>query len=685
VAPHLVAWLPLLAVPFDAEVEATAEANEVAERYRRVRTQEAVADLLEAYIANPLAMVVEDAADMDDASAELLATVLGRIGAQHWLAVVTRTRDTRGLHRGRGYRADVVELEPLSSSVATELAKKLAETTPVPQHLISEMVARAGGNPLFLSELVAGVEAGAMPHTVEGIVAARIDGLAPKDRQTLRYLSVLGERFDDSLLSEILSDLDVSSDDEGLWGRLAGYVSKDEHHFAFVNPLVRQVAYEGLSFGWRREIHSRVANALEKRDGDAVALHLLRAERWEEAWSAAQRAGDRARTAGANAVAAELYGLGLEAADHIDPPPTDLVEVAQRAGMSWGRVGVPERALEAYSVAIAASTDAAERLLLAARRAGIHENAGRFPQALGLYARAISEAENLEEPGARHRTLAVLHAGYASTRHRQGRHQEAIEHATKAATHAEAVDDRETLAYLYHLLDRIHTALGNRKEALSYRDAALPIFAEVGDLAAQGTVLHDLAADAHRSGRPEEATWLYERAIDARTRAGDVVRAAASVNALGEVELALGMVDDAHPRFAEALRTWRGARSPEGIAVATTNLGTLELARNHPADALVWLEEAEQTAHEIGAERLLASAWLHQAQAYLRMDRWVEAWDHATRVLDIAADASQQAAARKLRASALSATGGKDRAEQELAQAVILGDSGAELDAATNQ
>lgn len=673
-ASHLLPWLPLLAVPFDADVEATAQAGEVAERYRRVRTHQVVADLLEAYIARPAAMVIEDAADMDDASAELLAAILGRIGTQPWLAVVTRTGDTGGLHRGRGYRAELVELEPLPETVATELARKLAETTPVPQHLITEMVARSGGNPLFLSELVAGVEGETMPHTVEGIVAARIDSLAPKDRQTLRYLSVLGERFDGSLVTEILSDLGVSPDDEALWDRLAGHVRRDEHRFAFVNPLVRQVAYEGLSFSWRRKIHSRVADALERRDGDAVALHLLRAERWEEAWEAAQRAGDRARTTGANAVAAELYGLALEAAHHIDPTPAGVVEVAARAGMSWGRVGIPERALEAYGVAIAAATDEAERLLLAAHRAGIHENAGRFPQALGLYARAISEAAQLEEPDARHRTLAVLHTGYASTRNRQGRREEAIENAQVAVTHAEAVGDRETLAYLYHLLDRIHTAAGNREEALAYRDAALPIFAELGDLAAQGTVRHDLAADAHRSGRLEEATWLYEQAIDARIRAGDVVRAAASVNALGEVELALGMIDEAEPHFSEALRTWRGARSPEGIVVAATNLGALELARQDPTAALTWLEEAEHTAEEIGAEHLLPAARLHQAEAYLRLDRWVEAWDHATRALDYTSDASQQATARKLRADALSATGGKDRAGHELAQAALLED-----------
>lgn len=671
-APRLRPWLPLAAVPFDATVPATPEASEVAERYRRVRTQQVVADLLEAVVDRPTVFVIEDATDMDDASAELLAEVLGRIRSQPWLAIVTRTLETDGLHRGRGYEAQLITLDPLPEESATELAMKLAETAPVPQHLLAEMVSRSGGNPLFLSELIAGVDGEAMPHTVEGIVAARIDGLAPRDRQVLRYLSVLGERFDETLLAETLADLGVSPENEELWSRLANFVRRDGKRFSFVNPLVRQVAYEGLRFSRRREIHSRVADVLQRRHGDAVAVHLLRAERWKEAWDAARDAAERARRAGANAVAAQLYDLALEAARHIDPPEADVVGVAERAGMSWGRAGVPARALEAYGVAMSASTDKADRLLLAARRAEIHENAGRFPQALGLYARAISEAEQLEDEAAGIRLLGVLHAGYASTRHRQGRLEEAIEHAELGVGYAETAGDRETLANLYHLLDRTHTAAGNREQALAYRDRALPIFAELGDLAAQGTVLHDLAADAHRGGRLEEATWLYERAIDARTRAGDVVRAAASINALGEVELALGLLDGAHRCFTDALRTWRGARSPEGIVVAATNLASLELARSDPIAALGWLEEAEHRAAEIGAESLLPTVRLLQAEAYLGLERWVEAWDSATQALENAGEDAQRATARYLRARALSATGGEKRAEAELTRAAAL-------------
>jgi class 3 adenylate cyclase/tetratricopeptide (TPR) repeat protein len=668
--PGVLLWLPLIADAVDAVVEDTADAKEVAVRYRRERTRQAAADLVQAAARRPTVIAIEDTSVMDDASAELIAALLTRVEDLPWLVVITRTADTTGLHRGRGYDATLLHLDPLSADDATELALRLAESTPVPRHLIPEMVERAGGNPLFLRELISAADTD-MPQTIEGIVAARIDALAPADRQALRFLSVLGERFDAKLVDAALSDLGVEVDDQSLWQRLAAFVLIEERQITFTNPLLRQVAYEGLTFDWRRRIHSRVADALAGTAIDKRPIHLVKAERWEEAWREATAAADRARSTGANAVAAELYDLALEAARHCQPPNEDLWRVAAEASACWARVGIPERALEDLAVAIANAPTENDRLILAAQRAETHAEAGRFSQALSLYTRAMTEAERLPEPH-RSRLLGILHAGQASVRQSQGKLDEAVHHARIALEFSEAAGDEPTLAHVHHLLDRLHTARGERKEALRHRDAALPLYAALGDLPAQGTVLHDLAADAHANGRLEEAAWLFDRAVDARTRAGDVVRAAASINALGEVQLAMRRVDEAESRFSEALRTWRGARSPEGIAVASANLANVYLARDDPASALGRLEEAERRAVEIGADHLLPVILVRQAQAFIRLQRWVEAWDAATRALTHPSDVELLATAHELRAMALAATGSEERAQRELSESRSL-------------
>lgn len=670
-ALHLLPWLPLIAVVVDAEVAETDESSDVDPRFRRVKAQQVVADLMEALGRAPTVVSIEDAEHMDDASAELISELLGRIDDRPWLVLISRAPGNEGLHHRRGYQATVVDLVPLDHAQASELARRLAEKSPVPPHLLPEIVNRAAGNPLFLVEMLA--HAGAeTPHSVEDIVAVRIDALAPSDRGALRHLAVLGERFDLGLVASVLGDRGVPPDDDDLWRRLSGFVEVVEWEVAFTNPLVRQVAYDGLPYRTRRELHGRVADALGPARRDQLPLHLVEAERWHEAWQAARQAADRARDAAANAVAGELYELALKAANHVDEiEDHEVKRVAEDAARVWARAGMGDRALEAVRVAIARATDPIERLELEALRASVHEDAGRYPQALRLFATSLTRLDDIDAPGG-DRARAALHAGYASTRLRQGRYDEAEQHAEAAVSSAEKAGDRRLQARGLHLLDRVHAASGDFERAQHYRDAALPIFAELGDLAAQGTALHDLAADAHRSGRLAEAVWLYQRAADSRSRAGDVVGAAATTNSLGEVERALGLLDSAEQRFTEALRAWRGARSPQGVAQATVNLGELRMAQGRVEEARELLEEGERLALDLGLEDILARGQVALAGAYEMVGRHVEAWERASEVLQRTTIPSLASHARSIRAEALEATGSRERASNERELAISL-------------
>jgi tetratricopeptide (TPR) repeat protein len=671
VAPGLARWLPLIAGPVGATVAPTPEAADISTAYRRSRTQQVVGDLLAALPARPSVLVVDDADEMDDASAELIATLLARVvPTKPWLAIVARSDSTRGLHMGRRYEAEVLRLEALDLRASSELAAQLAEHTPVPAHLLPELIERAGGSPLFLAELVTAQPETSeqLPQSIEAIVAARIDALAPEDRRALRYLSVLGDRFDAAMVDVVLAPLGVDSTQHERWLRLERFVSRSGDRFAFRNGLARQVAYEGLSFQRRRELHGRVADALVGSTdirAAQVPLHLTQAERWDQAWLAAVEAAEEARRDGANAVAGELYDMALVSARHLGLPKREVVEAARRAGEVWEQAGLFERALAAYRLAAVTADNVADRLMLLLRRARVHESAGRHTQALQLCGRVLTQAQTISAGPARQRCLAWAHIGYASARLGQGRPAECVEHARRALP--AAGKEREALAQAYHLLDRAHAALGEHEVALGYRDQALPIFAALGDLAAQGTVLHDLGADAHRAGRGEEALWLYERSHEVHTRAGDVVRAAVSANAIGEVLVALDRPGEARERFAEALRIWRGARAPDGVALASRNLGVVALRGGDTTEACRRLEEASGVIARHGLDSLRVLTWLPLAEALLTTGRFVEAWEAATWVVDcgVDLDPDDAATAHRVRGEALLRTGGEARARRE--------------------
>ena len=672
-APDLEPWLPLLAVPVGAQVAPTATASDIADRYRRTRTHAVVCDLLAALPVRPMVWVIEDAHNMDDASAELIAAVLDRVVATRpWAVLVARRPADRGLGSDRGYRALDVPVAPLDAATSLRLAHALAERTPLPVHLLPELVARADGNPLFLAELVAAQAetTDELPRSIEAMLAARIDALAPVDRRALRQLSVLGDRFSRVLVDAVFGPSDMPA---ARLARLDQFVRAEGDRYAFRSALVRQVAYEGLSFTVRRRLHGQVADALtgssDLRAGQ-LPVHLARAERWEEAWTASLRAAGDARDSGANAVAGELYEMALGAARRLDLPAADAARAAEGAGEAWEQAGVFGRALQAYATAASLTASPGDRLLLALRRARVHESAGRYPAALRACSRALADLEAVPLPE-RARCEALARVRYASVRLVQGRAGDSVDHGERAVALAATAGD-DVRAEAYRVLGAAHAALGDHAAASRCRDLALPLFAAVGDLAAQGTVLHDLGADALRAGRLEEALWLYERGHEAWTRAGNVVRAASATNAIGDVLLTLRRLPEARARFAESLRVWRGARAPEGVAIATGNLGRVALAAGRPELACGHFEEALAAADEGGFDSLAVPVLLPFAQALLALGRYVEAWDVASSALTAAADPVEAASAHRIRAQALSATGGERRAADELTHACRL-------------
>ncbi|GIU85655.1 MAG: hypothetical protein KatS3mg009_0170 [Acidimicrobiia bacterium] len=92
-----------------------------------------------------------------------------------------------------------VDLEPLGRDASVRLVEAARAGGPLPRPSVEAVVARADGNPLFLLEIVSALQAGgeldALPDTVEGLIAARIDRLPPPERSLLRRLAVLGSWF----------------------------------------------------------------------------------------------------------------------------------------------------------------------------------------------------------------------------------------------------------------------------------------------------------------------------------------------------------------------------------------------------------------------------------------------------------------------------------------------------------
>src|SRR5438552_2887448 len=274
-APHLVPFVPLLGVPLGIELPETAETRMLEDEFRKTRLEEVTRELLGMLLLEPTLIVFEDTHWLDEASADLLRALVAGLESRPWLVIATRRDQPSGFRAPEGAAADVLVLEPLEAEQAAELVHSTTEHAPLPPHEIAALAERAGGNPLFLNELVAARAGGLgeLPDTVEALMLAEIDRLPPADRRVLRSAAVVGASFTEGLVAASVDE----PPDPGVWRRLAEYVvEQPDGQLRFRHALVRDAAYEGLPYRRRRELHERVGLAIEGRaanlDDEAALL-----------------------------------------------------------------------------------------------------------------------------------------------------------------------------------------------------------------------------------------------------------------------------------------------------------------------------------------------------------------------------------------------------------------------------
>jgi class 3 adenylate cyclase/tetratricopeptide (TPR) repeat protein len=273
-------------------------------------------------------------------------------------------------------------LEPLSTDAMEALLDGLVPG--LSQEVRAAISARAEGIPLYAVEtvrmlmnrgqleqangsyrVVGEIDTLAVPETLHALVASRIDGLEPVERELVQNASVLGKTF----VVEALAAISGSTHD-AVEPTLTSLVRKEilflesdprsaeRGQYGFLQDLVRRVAYETLARRDRKARHLAAASFFEtswvgreQEVVEVVASHYLTALELEpDAPDAAElrstaretlaRAGERAASLGANAEAATAFARAAELADE----PPQQARLLTAAGKAAGRHADTQRA-----------------------------------------------------------------------------------------------------------------------------------------------------------------------------------------------------------------------------------------------------------------------------------------------------------------------------------------------------
>ena len=515
-------------------------------------------------------------------------------------------------------------------------------------------------------------------------MATRIDQLGPGDRALLRWASVLGVSFSGSLIEEVLEDdAEVGAASEA-WERLGEFVERDPDvpgAFRFRHALIRDAAYEGLSYKRRRELHGRVADVIERRQGERpeeaaelLSLHYFNAGRWNEAWTYSRAAGDQARKVYANADAARFYERATEAGTKAEGiPDHELAAVWRSLGVVREATGDFEGALEALRAAIRLLKDDPEA------QAGAYQVRALSLLRLGNYAGALKETTSglkLVEASSSETGAAIsarLTAIRADIRLQQGQAREAIRLAEAAVEAAERTEARDALARAYSALDRAYQQLGEPSKAVFERQA-VEIYREIGELRSAALVEMNLGVQAFAEGRWDEAVERYASADRELQRVGDAASAAMVSANLGEILISRGELDRAKTLLEEARETLRASGLAAPAVFVDTQLARLELEEGRLDEASESLRATIEEAVALQHPYLVVDASFYLALAHRRggeLEKALEVLDEAD---SVGGDEVIELEARigLVRAGVLADTGDVVQAESVLQSALAL-------------
>jgi len=648
--PELVPWAPLLAAPLDVEVETTPEVDDLDPSFRRARLHGVLGSMLGKLLDSPTLLVFEDVHWMDDASSDLLRHLGTQLPTRPWLTCTTRRPEGEGFLAAEGtppLPALTLRLEPLPADDAKTLIRAAAGDRGLSDDELEAIFDRGAGNPLFLQELASPEEgeAARLPDTVEELVATRIDRLAPGDRALLRWASVLGSSFSGAVIHDVLEADPTAASDSEAWDRLAEFVERDPNvpgYFRFRHALIRDGAYEGLSYKRRRELHGRVADVMEEREGDRaeesaelLSLHFHRAERWAETWRYSLAAAQRAERKYANVETIQFLERALEAAKQWSEAPAD--EVAR----AWEFLGDVRMRVATYEEAGAAYREArtfwrgdpVQEARLMQQEAIVPHRLGKYPQALRRLTQALGVLEGIEGDGAAAQR-ARISGWYATVLQHQWRPSEAIEWCLRAIAEAESCGAEEALAQAYFILDWAYLAVGRRDEAV-HSARAVEIYERLGNLDRMAWALNIMGGRAYLAGRWEEAIGFAGRARETFVRIGDEMNATVAALNVACIRADQGRMEDAEPHFRRALELRRSVGNVMKIADGANELGRFEGRVGNFEEAKALLAEARELFLEEGdeVEALAADVWLVESLVHK---------GESEKALELAADALER-------------------------------------------
>ncbi|MEO8079578.1 MAG: tetratricopeptide repeat protein, partial [Caldimonas sp.] len=652
-------------------LQALEPSNEIEPERLQRQIYMALRTVLERRLAQgPLVLAMEDLQWADAASIEGLHTLSGWLCERPLLVVLSGRPpfDPAGLDFGRTAHT-VLRLAPLSdASTAAQLVALFGATAayPIERELHERIVRQAGGNPLYLEEVVRALIAdgtlrrdasgwrcapatslGEVPSSIEGLLLSRVDRLPGPARRTLQSAAVLGSEFESALLPLVDAEagdpttLDTLCDTELLVpARAAGEpeaqtMPHPAPRYRFTSTMAHEVVYQNLLLRRRTELHQRAGTVLEGLHGtsparledlDALGHHFSRGEDRARGARYLVAAGDWARGIYANEDALRYYAQALAILGGGSVPDEEaMAAIREHMGDLLGPIGRRDDAHLQFDAVLAWARMAADPVRegrIQRKLAGLHWDAGERERSNDCLREGLRLLEcRVEAVGSDlSADVELAHVCHEIGRlaFRSGDNQGADVWARRALLQAEHAADRgrddpalrraATLA-ISHSLNTIGAALarlGRAAEAIERIERSVTVAQEGGLLQAACRSYANLGV-LYATLDPGRAVQTCQMGLDIAKKIGDLGFQSRLYANLAVAFCALTQrCDDEGLHAAQsAIDLDRRLGLLDHLAVPLVVLGQIHQCHGDADKALKYYEEALALAEEMGEPQLM--------------------------------------------------------------------------------
>ena len=368
----------------------------------------------------PLVCIVDDAQWLDAASAQALAFVARRLGAES-VGLVFAVREPRVERWFEGL--EELAVGGLDDRDAQELLATVV-TGPLDERVRDRIVAEMRGNPLALLELPRGwtraelaggfglSDAPGLSGRIEQSFAERLARLPPSTRLLL-LVAAADPVGDPVLVWRAAAELGIGPD-AAAPATAAGLVDFGAQ-VRFSHPLVRSAIYSAVAPEERQRVHRALAEVTDADlDPDRRAWHRAQATAGldEDVAAELERSAGRARARGGLAAGAAFHGRAVE----LTPDPGRRAQRALLAAKSKHQAGANDAALRLLAVAQAGPLDELERARAQLLHAQITFATTRGRDAPPLLLEAAKRLETLDPRLARETYLEAFAATLSTDR-----------------------------------------------------------------------------------------------------------------------------------------------------------------------------------------------------------------------------------------------------------------------------